>query len=430
MLPPGFPTNRDLGPARSPLNVERILFWLDHYPNLESAAFLRQGFLHGFSLNSDLNLAKVTFKNHKSAEDLPEVVWKILATEVSEGRMAGPWATQPMDMRTHPLGLVKKPEPNAYRPIYDLSICDQFGKSVNNCTPEEFKRVSYTSFENIIANLASMEGDILLSKLDLKNAFRNLVLNVNEFVLTGVCYKKVWFVDKVVCFGASTAPLTFEHFSTFLNWLICHISGIPHTFHYLDDFLNAAVNGLIQTQETVFRMVTSDLGVPLSEHKCVPPTPCLDFLGMSVSMRDRMIRAPMAKVAKALHLLATVLSCQRVSVKMMQKTLGCLSYLTRAVTPGRVFLQSGYHAISGKSQSEFIFVTRAIRIDFTNWQTFLKSFNGCTIILELVHLPFWAVFSILTIPVTYTEFITVCPDGHVKLYTASLYIHFQIMMFC
>ena len=84
---------------------------------------------------------------------MPEQTLKILAKEVSAGRIAGPFDSSPIDsLRIHPVGLVGKPN-QAWRYIYDHSMEDDTGASVNNRVPEDRRRVKYTLFQEVIDNI-------------------------------------------------------------------------------------------------------------------------------------------------------------------------------------------------------------------------------------------------------------------------------------
>ena len=215
------------------------------------------------------------------------MVWDILGTEVLAGRMAGPFPEPPFPLRVHPLGLVEKNEPNSFRPIYDLSVKDKSGLSVNSCTPDKFKKVQYCHFEYMLSRLAVMPDNVLLSKHDVKHAFRNIRISRKNFALTGIYFKGAWFIDLVLPFGASTSPFTWEKFANFLNWVINYRSGFDSCWHFLDDFLSAGVLHDITHINNTFREVTAEFGVPLSEKKHVPPCEGLELLGHWVSMKER-----------------------------------------------------------------------------------------------------------------------------------------------
>lgn len=79
----------------------------------------------------------------KSALAHPEVVSAKLAKEVELGRMAGPFASSPLDnLVVSLLGVVPKKEPNKFRLIHHLSY--PRGGSVNEFIDLGLCSVSYT----------------------------------------------------------------------------------------------------------------------------------------------------------------------------------------------------------------------------------------------------------------------------------------------
>ncbi len=148
-IPPDFPQHLSLELADTPLIVEKVCFWLDQYPLIPQRYILRQGISTGFHLYTRVHHNSVHFPNHGSARRNPQVVWRKLAKEVGAGRMAGPFPSPP-DLPFHricPLGLVDKDEGTDYRMIHDLSAQDEWGQSVNNMTPDCYRKVQYSSFE-------------------------------------------------------------------------------------------------------------------------------------------------------------------------------------------------------------------------------------------------------------------------------------------
>ncbi len=208
-LPKDFPVNLSMGIAESPLLVEKLIPWLNRYPDRQAARFLMNGLKDGFSLNADLDIAHVHFENLSSALQRPDIVLPLLAKEIRAGRLSGPHPHPPMSMRVSPIGIVKKSQDDSlarlladskhgtsldgdsammgileedlsssqeYRLIFDLSAHDQWGDSVNSTTSENFKSTHYTSFDSVVEKVSLLPKMGMCSKSDVKSAFRIIKL--------------------------------------------------------------------------------------------------------------------------------------------------------------------------------------------------------------------------------------------------------------
>ncbi len=409
-LPPDFPHDLSLGMADSPLNVDNIMPWLLRYPDRGAAQFLREGLLNGFSLNADLGLAHVHFDNLASARNRPDVVLPLLAKEIRAGRLSGPHPEAPFSMRVSPIGVVKKSQDDSlatllahdaigmpldrasdllcqmeedlvstqeWRLVFDLSAHDRWGRSVNSTTPDEFKNVQYTSFDSVVEKVSLLSDGAMCAKSDVKSAFRLLKLASDFFCLTGMQYGGWFYFDRCMPFGASTAPLTWEVLATFLNWVVIQVSGDPGLEHMADDYIAFAENeDAVNNQMSVFHSVSRDFGVPINYAKYVAATPRICFLGLIIDMILRMVIAPQIKILRAWRAVNKLLSRGRPTVHLVQSTQGRLSFLCRAVPPGRAFLSRGYRLIAGKEQSERVVLPRGYICDLRAWKKFLESFNG------------------------------------------------------
>lgn len=105
--------------GRTSVILENMLPWLDLFPNREMAQLIRSGF-HVPQFDGEGCLFT---DNLQSVQLNLGVVRAKLASEVSEGRMTGPFASPPFrSFRVYPLGLDSKKEPNSFCLIHHLSF--------------------------------------------------------------------------------------------------------------------------------------------------------------------------------------------------------------------------------------------------------------------------------------------------------------------
>jgi hypothetical protein len=94
------------------------------------------------------------------------------------------------------------------------------------------------------------------------------------------------------------------------------------------------------------------------------------------------VRVPQDKVEKALHLLKNLVGRKKATLKELQSVIGPLSFLSRAIRPGRVFLQRLIALTRNvRRPHHYVQILSGARQDAALWQTFLSDFNGVSAIL-------------------------------------------------
>ena len=320
--------------------------------------------------------------NHGSAKEHPTVVEQKLMKEVGLGRVAGPFCKQPLqDLVISPIGLVEKSTPGEFRLIFDLSYPS--GQSVNDGIPPQLSSVVYTPFDAVTDMVQKLGSGAHLIKVDIQSAFRLLPLHPQDFNLTGMQHKGLYFVDKALPFGCSISCALFEKFSTFLEWCAKLVSGSNNIIHYLDDFC-----GCSRTWEEASQLLSAILGlfnsfgVPVAQEKVEGPVTCIKFLGLEVDTIAMEVRLPADKVSDLLNCIITVQGREKITLRELQSLIGKLNFACRAVVPGRAFSRRLVDATCGvRKPHHRIRVTGNMREDLLVWQEFLENFNGRSIML-------------------------------------------------
>ena len=177
----------------------------------------------------------VCSKNHKSALDNSNIVRQKIKEEVDAGRVAGPFKEKPFpNLWVSPVGIVPKSEAGKFRLIFDLSHPP--GRSVNDGIPPTNSSVKYTQFDDAVKMVHQLGQGAEMIKADIKSAFRLIPINPADFMLLGMQFDNLYYIDKALPFGSSSSCLIFEKFSTFLNWCVCAAATSNNLLHYLDDF--------------------------------------------------------------------------------------------------------------------------------------------------------------------------------------------------
>ena len=304
--------------------------------------------------------------------------------EVKLGRFAGPFKDPPFKYFVQsPIGLVPKDGGKDTRLIFHLSY-PRSGMSINSETPEELCTVEYPDFcEAIQRCLEEIQrhGKYSIAKSDMKSAFRNLCMKVNQFCLL-VMYaispidgRKYWFCDKCLPFGASISCKIFQEFSNSIAHItMVHTGKVP--INYLDDyFFTAFLRTLCNDQVNAFLQICSRINFPVSLDKTFWVTESLTFLSFLIDTVKQFVSIPVDKVQRAVTLIAAITSrkSRKVKVGELQKLCSFLNFLCRCIVPGRAFTQRLYsHFNSSMPKHYHVRVNEKMSSNLEMWLQFLK----------------------------------------------------------
>ena len=338
---------------------------------------MRAGFNTGFRLNYEGLLSDFEAKNLRSALGNPDAVNTKLKKELEAHRLAGPFKSPPFrPFRVSPLGIVPKKVPNEFRLIHHLSY--PHGSSVNDGIAPEFSSVTYATIDDAILLVKKVGKGCFLAKTDIKNAFRLLPIHPNDYGLLGMHWQGSYYYDKCMRMGCASSCLTFETFSTAIEWIAKQKLKIEHILHLLDDFLLAAASeSQCQGYLDIFLKLCSYLGIPIAPEKTAGPSTTMCFAGIELDSISFEARLPLEKVQKCRTLISGFLTRKKVTLKEIQSLTGLLNFACSVVRPGRAFLRRLIDLTIGiKYANHLIRLNKEVKNDLKIWLAFLSEFNG------------------------------------------------------
>ena len=113
--------------------------------------------------------------------------------------------------------------------------------------------------DDVIACIVRLGKESLIAKMDIKQAYHNVPIHLDDCPLLGMKWQDKVFVDKALPFGLRSAPLIFTALADCLQWIMQRRGADP-LFHYLDDFLTVGRPQLVQCASNLQNHETGMLG--------------------------------------------------------------------------------------------------------------------------------------------------------------------------
>ena len=254
----------ELPPFHSPLNLKAWSLLLQGHPQSATVDSILEGIRHGVRLGYDGPFPSTRCSNHLSTAKHSADVQSNIASEVSAGRVAGPFAEAPFPrFRTSPMGAVPKKDSVKVRRIHDLTAPK--GNGVNAFIADG--KVSYSRFDDAVDMVRNLGSGCWLWKTDLADAFRHITVHRNDVPLLGFVWAGLLFFDLVLPFGLRSSPRLFELFATALQWILTNKFGLHFLVHYLDDFFGRRITRKFATGSCSVQRFPSRLSVTWPDHQ-------------------------------------------------------------------------------------------------------------------------------------------------------------------
>lgn len=159
----------------------RLKSLLSNHPDQELVDSILDGFEFGYDIGFRGTLTNTFPKNNKSARENQKGVSDAVAKEISREHTAGPFSTPPFPVNhISPLGAAPKTD-GSIRLIMDLSQPE--GQSINEFISKEEFPTNYTPFDEATRIVRQLGRGCLLSKIDIKHAYRLLPVRPEDWPL-------------------------------------------------------------------------------------------------------------------------------------------------------------------------------------------------------------------------------------------------------
>ena len=245
--------------------------------------------------------------------------------------------------------------------------------------------MSYCSIDDAYDFINQLGPGTLLSKIDLKDAFRLIPINPSDWNLLGIHWRNKFYIDTCLPFGLRSAPYLFNRLSRAIHWILTNNYGVHHLVHYLDEFLTAGPTDSAVCVQNLNAMlsVCEQINAPVKSSKIEGPSTSITFLGIHlniVTMEANITAERKESLLQELHHLYSQHKCTK---RQLLYLIGKLSFSCKVLPAGRIFLRRLIDlSTTVKQLHHHIRLTSEARLDLQWWLTFLPHWSGRSLILE------------------------------------------------
>lgn len=369
----------------TPLKLNRWEYYLQDCP-LPDAKWVLDGIENGFGLKSFNKKLVSAERNLQSVYNQDEIVSKYLVDEIKSGFISGPYINPPFaNLQVSRIGVIPKAKgKDGWRLITDLSFPK--GGSVNDGISIEDSKVTYNGLTSAISKILLLGKGTVLSKFDLKNAYRLLPIRESDRHLLGLKWNRFYFVDLALPFGLRSAPQIFSRFADVLQWIFQQHGDIKEIQHTLDDFLICEPPDFIDrptpTLQRVFELC-DDLGIQIKFEKTHGPTSQISFLGFELDTNSMEVRIPRRKLQEMRVLFHSWEVKETCTKRELVSLIGTLYYCSSVVLYGRsLVFELVETANSYRYLSDRIKLGYKEKSIISEWNYLLSVWNGRSMLSE------------------------------------------------
>ena len=240
--------------------------------------------------------------NHPSAVNFPEDVDIYFKKELSHKAIVGPCESFPFTVHYSPL--LSRPKPDDSRRII-VNLSSPYGASVNDCIDNDVYdnvpfKLKYPSVQDIVDEVNHLNSDVLLSKIDISRAFRNLRVDPHDFDLLGLKWNDSSYLDISIPMGMKTGSALCQRVTDVLRHIMK--SKNVKLFNYIDDVICVHKRQNASFEFELLYSLFEFLGIPINPKKVVLPTRVLTCMGIVIDVDAGQLSIPQDKCLEILDL--------------------------------------------------------------------------------------------------------------------------------
>ena len=337
--------------------------------------FILNGLKNGFSIidESVENVKPAFTDNHRSAILKKDKVEAQIIEEINEGNYS---VVNDKPKIISALAAIDKPNGDI-RLIHDLSL--PTGYSVN-----DYAKKDECKFQSFKDALALVSPNSFMAKVDLKSAYRSVLIKVDEQTLTGLQWtfketlKPLNIIDRCLPFGARKSPAIFNRITQAVQRMM-ERRGYK-VIVYLDDFF-VCEDTFARCRQglTELIMLLRSLNFKINWKKVVDPCKSMTFLGINIDIPNGVLSLDQVKTRDLCAKLQYYATKKRISKVQLQGLAGKLSWACNVTPWGRSHLAPFFQLIRLlKGANHKVRLLACLRDEIEWWHSVLSSSTNQT----------------------------------------------------
>jgi len=360
------------------INIRNFEHLTSSHPNKALIIYLLKGLLFGFRLGFTGERKKSILNNLSSLQLSSTALPSFIQREVMLKRMVGPFSisSPPVDnFMVNPLGLVEKKytNPVEYRVITHHSA--PYGSSVNDGINKHEFHIAFDTLKHAVRWIRFIGNGALLSKIDIKDAYRILPVHPVDQLLQGILYGDQLYFDKALAFGSRSSCGIFCRFADVIAWIAFN-NQIPAIIHYVDDFLIISPPTQYNGKDK-FLQILSELNIPVKLSKVEGPKTKLTYLGFEIDTITMTASLPKRKKDDLFKYLQKWLNKRSAHTREIRSLVGYLLWACQVMPQARPFVQQ-FLDIQNRLHNvdKYVNLNKELRNDISWWLSAISNWNG------------------------------------------------------
>ena len=324
-------------------------------------------------------------RNHKGARSYPLFINKYLERECNAGRIAGPFAKNPLSLVVSPMNTVPKDSVDERRVIVDLSW--PVGASVNDGISKEVYlgeviQLHYASVEQVCQMVMEVGAGAVIYKRDLRHAYRQIPVDPRDYCYLGYYWEDMFYFDTVLAMGQRNAAMACSRTTDAIMYM--HQQRGHRGTNYLDDLIGVSAVGDGWEAYNSLGELLYDLGLIENLVKACPPSTIQLVLGILINTIDGTLSVPEERMEEIILLVGEWQDKVRTTKVELQSLIGKLQFVTKCVLQSRVFMNRLLETLRSMSSKKSVRLSKSFKKDLRWWGMFIEQYNGVSYIPSFV----------------------------------------------
>ena len=258
-------------------------------------------------------------------------------------------------------------------------------------------RLQYPTIDDFTDRLRTLGRNTPMYKIDLSRAFRQLRVDPADYPLLCLEWRWRYYWDTSVAFGHRAGGLGCIRLTDSIRYL--HSKQGFHLTSYVDDLMSAELGPRAQAGFDTLCKLLSNLCIPLSQSKIIPPSTTMVCLGIHIDSVLQTLSIPKQKLRDIVDKCIETRNKSHITKKGLQSVIGCLMFVHKAIKPSRLFVNRLLESLRNFGDRKVIPVDSDMKKDFNWFIEFVNYYNGTS---KYIHEP---------LDVGITVALDACPSG-------------------